>query len=290
MDDLIETFLTDYFTPELAGEINRSIELMENFSYNKFNTVATDILLTSEDSDMDNVKDQFYLAVSSAIEEILLEHTIVLNGESTLEEKNEVLIAIFRLQHLEDNIPTIRILESLESDEEQLALVITSNCNIDKTKFYELLDSFNLSILRAIKQMIYDKEINAKNDHITNPTLINQFVLFVKFKGEDVLGMQLVKNDILLGAEFEFYLPYIKDIILDGNYEQVAANLLSIYYISEDAYENPLVFFRSHSLELLQDLNRIGKIESILINIIGNFEEYKKATYEQVKLSQTLDR
>ena len=100
--------------------------------------------------------------------------------------------------------------------------------------------------------------------------------------GSDVNNQELVNHYSLDKQVNE---KTSKTLILVGDDDQqTALNILSVIYMSLEGYNSPLLVFRKYSYRLLQDLNRVSRVETKLLNIIADFTDYKKVEVEKLKL------
>jgi len=259
---------------------------MNDFEYKDPCGVFIDLLNNANFKSNEDLYDTFIIEVNKILDFILKEHEIIVTKETTLYEKNELLSSLLLIQDLEDYTPIARVLESLEPDADQLSSILGDLCMLDQTKLLEIIEWFNPNILFKLKEFVAIKEeLRETSNDNNNLDLISGLRLFFKcFEGFS-LGKILLENNCIIGAKFADYLKFVEsDIIMDSN-EVTALNIYSVLIISSDGYNTPLLTYRKHSYELLQDLNKVSKIEVILLQLISKFEEYRKAQSEQNRLS-----
>lgn len=282
MDELLEIFVENYFTEELKSEIQRSFNLFDFYNYVQAYTGFVDIINDQSQQDNDTMRDRFILEVHKKLDFLLEQHTIIMNSEADIFEKNEVLLALAHIQRLEDYTGIIRLLESLEPDEVQFSEIISELSQLVPEKILLIVESFSPTLLKNLKQFIYSKE----NEEVEEPNipLIENMKFFVKRYGENNVGAQMFGFNTILGEKFSTYLPYIEKELVGDDDQQTALNILSVIYMSLEGYNSPLLVFRKYSYRLLQDLNRVSRVETKLLNIIADFTDYKKVEVEKLKL------
>ena len=255
MNELIDVFLENYFTEEFKDEVYRSFNLFDKYEYLDAYSEFVNIITDYNQSSTDDLKDKFVIELQTRLDYVLNEHTIKLVETTTIEEKNEILSALLLIQNLEDYSGIINTLESLESNEEQLAIILSDLCLLSDVKIMELVESFDSTILSKLKQFIYSKETDNQDiDEETQKTklnITNNLKLFFELSGTNNLAYLLISSSIIVGELFETYLSYIEDDIVSKSDEQTAINILSMIYLSSNGYNAPLLTFRKYSYRLL---------------------------------------
>lgn len=289
MDELISTYVENTFTEELKHEIYRSFSLFDYFEHQNALSGLIDILNDASYMDSNALKDKFVLELHSQLDYVLQQHNIRVTPEATLEEKNEIISALALIQNLEDYSGIITLLESFESDDLQLATILSDLCMLDYTRILSLIEYFDPHILQLLKDFIYSKENEAAGEDKQPLAVVANAKLFFTQYGKENIGGNLIDNDVNMGSKFETYLPFVDEDLVVESDEQTAMNILSLLYLSIDGYNAPLLVYRKYSYQLLHDLNRVSKIETLIVKTINLFEEFKKAHNEKARLSQTSD-
>lgn len=288
MDKLIIDFITAYFTYDLQVEIYRSFRLLNDYEYNDAFAGFVDIINNESYVSAEDMKDQFIIELNSKLNFILKEHTIELTNEATIFDKNEILVAFLLIQDLEDYTGIISLLESFESKEEKLSLILSDLTMLDQAKVLELVVSFSDTMLDTLKQFIYEIENNKPEKANGSKFItINNLKQLFSCLGKDNLGYLLAKSGVIVGERFETYLPYTDKDLVANTDEQTALNILSLIYMSSDGINNPLLLYRKYSFQILQDLNKVSRIEVLVVSMVNKLNEFKKALHEKDRLSQT---
>lgn len=288
MDELIQLFVDNYFTDEFQIEVRRSFDLFDAFEYNGAFTGFIDIATNQSNLASDDMRDQFVQELHERLNYILTQHKVKLTNETTIYEKNEFLTALMRVQALEDYTGIIRTLETFEADEVQLAGVISELCMLEEHKVMEIVESFNPRMLKILKQFIYAKEEAMPQQARVEGKIVSHIKMFNHVFGETNIGSQLVRGQILMGQRFETYIDYIQDIVIGDTDSATALNILSVLYLSIDGFNNVLMVYRKYSYRLLQDLDKVSRVEVCMLNHIAKLNEYLKAADEKRRLSQTV--
>lgn len=280
MDEILKDYIESTFNFEMKLEIYKSFNLFFDYSLENFEEDFIEITMLESKTAKEDNQDRFIILLNEKIDFIVRAHQLKLSEEATLEQKNELLRALFRLQSLEDYTGVISILETTESNLEKFAIIIADISNLDEATVHELVISDDFTLLASLKSYIYLKEDSEYQEVNESEEVVEQAKHFFKFFDGDYVGRRLAKS-VLLGQRFESYLPFIEDSIVVPDNDETAINILSIIYISSDTFNDPLNSYRKHSLRILHDLNAVSKIEEHVIGLIGKFEEYKKVKSEK---------
>lgn len=287
MDDLIEVFVDTYYNEQQADDINKSLDLFDFYEYNQAFPGLIDIAVEHSTTSNENLIDRFTLAIHERLNYLLSQHTLILIDEATIDEKNQILAALGHLQKLQDYGPVIGVLESLEDDTQKLAMILSDHTLLDETQLMTLIVSFSEDLLGKLKEYIYTIENSTQSsDEPVRLDLITNLRVFNEFTNDRSLASAALQAGTSLSQRFVTYLNYFKDdIVVDSN-EATAYNFLSVLFMSGDGYNSPLLVYRKYSLEVIQDLNRVSKVENILLDLIAKFTEFKKVHHDATRLSE----
>ena len=288
MDELIQTFMEGTFTEDLQQEIERSFSIFDAFEYDQASPPFIDVITNQSNMAACDMHDAFITELHIALNFILRQHMLKMTPDATIYQKNEILQGLHHLQRLEDYTPIIRTLETLESDEYQLATVLSMVSMLDVGTLLHLIESFNPKLLKMLKTYIYNKEESLPEEQRSDKKLVNHIKLFTKVFGDKNLGTQMVRGQLRTGELFETYVDYIRDTFTGETDQETALNLLSVIYISSDGFNSPLLVYRKYSYQLLQDLEKTSKIEVEILRYISQLAEYQKAKDEKDRLHQTV--
>lgn len=287
MDELLALFMESNYTEELCDEINRTFGLIEFFQYKDAYSGLIDIVTQEGDTDKNAMHDMFIQEIHAKLNYMLKQHTITLINTATIMQKNEILLALAHIQNLEDYTSIILTLESFDPDEEQLASILEGLTMMDQHTIMTLVEEFDKSLLKKLKDYIYLDESRQPHLAKIHYSLLEHYKLFNKVYGVENVGSQLVMAGMSPGEHFTTYMGYLDDPVIGKTDEATAINMLSLIYLSADGYNSPLLIYRKFSLDVLQDLNLVSKIEVHILNMIAVLAEHKKANYDQVQLSSS---
>lgn len=285
MNDLLEEFVETYFTEEMQTQIKRSFDLFDFFDFSMAYQGFPNIITDESNLGSDGQVDRFFLELHKQLNIVLEQHSIKMIDTASIYEKNEIIHALAFIQHLEDYTGIIRTLETFEPNEVQLATILSELCMFDQIKIMELVETFNPRMLQTLKKFIYQKEEAAENKDPKDTKIVKHIKFFNSVFKEDNIGAQLARSNILIGEAFETYLDYIQDIVITPDDSRTALNILSVLYLSRDGFNSPLLVYRKYSYRLIQDLDKVSRVEVQLLNHIAKLNEYQKAEDEKVRFS-----
>ena len=281
MDELIGTFIRAHFTEELVQEIYKSFGVFGLFNYGDAFEAFDGILNTEESDDSGMLTDLFMVTLHKQLDFLLEQHTLKLNEDATLEHKNEILRGLYMIQDLTDYTPISLVLESDASIEEKVCRVIEDVTMYDETLVASLLESYRLSFIENLKTFVYQKEAE-KQDGSSNTilaTINKNLKVYQKLFGMSEFVRVMLESEILPAQSFKDYLALVKDEVVTGNLEETALRVFWILLLSSDGTENPLVAFREYSQDILDSVDKVTKVDQMLLSYIGKFQELKKAMY-----------
>lgn len=276
MDELTASFINLNYTYELREEIIKSLQLADSFSYKYMQENLMDVLMSTVDNSNDILVDRFIIQLHKDLDYILEQHTIVLDENTSIGLKNKILTALCLVQDLEDYTSIICMLESFEDPSVQLSTIIADIVGIDVTDVLMVLESFDDDILAKLKDFIYARETQdfTAVDVDLNPYIQN-LETFFQLYGNENIAAKFVEGNFRLAEDFDVYLGYVDGDLSQSDDKVLAVNLLSMIYMSFGSLSNPIDLYRQHSAEIVKDLNRISKIESMIIQMIGQVNELK---------------
>lgn len=283
MNELISEFVASQFTPELIEDILRSFELFEVFNSQDHEEKLIDVLTDSNLTPIDQ-KDGVFKAIHAIVNHILEAHTIETYNDTPLHVKNEILSALFLVQHLEDSTPFQIALESHENDEEILAFIISQLSSLEVTDVMTAIASFRPSVLKMLKQYLVSKE---QEENIPK---VEKYIKILKdlkafSKKDDLIGLKLTESGMLLGQNLQTYASFVQGIDI-GDVDTLAWNILSLLYMTPDGFNSPILAYRRHSHIFFEDMSVIGMVENKLAMHLNRFNEYQKALHEKIRLSE----
>lgn len=278
MDDIIRLFIETYYTEEIKRELYKSLSLFSLYEHNEARSGLEAIVTQHGLISNEDLVDTFRMEIITQLDYVLKEHTIVVTEEATISHRNEILSGLFLLQDMEDYTGVIRMLESMETDETMLVTILSDVCAIDETELMTIIGDFSPRMLLILKEYIYEKEESKAQPNPERSDILENYKSFLHVCGKGTPGEALLKGNMLLGSNFAAYHSFVsEDLIVDSD-DLTAANILSIIYLTENGWKNPLVHYRFYSEQLIKDLPRISRIDGIIMKLTHAVSEYNKGS------------
>lgn len=283
MFDLVLGYVEETFTDELKLEIKRAFNLFDYFEYDTAYLGMIDIVMNESNHSSETMHDLLVREINVKQDYVLRQHTIELIEEATISQKNEILQALAQIQNLRDYSGIIRTLESFESDDAQLASVLSELCILDETQIMVLIAEFDSTLLSNLKSYIYARE-NEENP-VVNVKLVENFKTFCEIFPDPTIGQVLAKSGVLMGERFSSYLTHVEEELKQMDMDNAALNMLSVLYLSTDGFNSPVITYRKYSGRIFVNLDTISRVEVKLLGYIAKVEELLKAKNETSRIS-----
>jgi len=293
MLDSIEATITDYslrnLSPELQDELNGSLTIFEAFDYKKIYEAMPDVLFDTTSEDTDLTQSRFLGLFHESLDALLSVHSIGILNPADLHIKNQILSAMYRIQHIEDPGPILALTESSFSNEEKFAKIIDAYSTLDEGTILTSVDLIPDSFIKGLQDFLYAQENQQEAEAgeeglISELQLITLKDLFTCF-GTENLGGEMIANGIHPGNEAELYLPYIAGSFVTDDDLQSAKNILSFFCIASDTFTNPLAAYHQYSETLVPSHDRILKIEVKLGELLNELRHYQEANHVATAIS-----
>lgn len=286
MDDIIALFVESYYNEEQADDINKSLDLFDYFEYNQAFPGLLDIVMEHSTTSNENLIDSFTAAINQRLNFLLEQHTVKLIDDATIDQKNQILNALGHLQKMQDYSGIIGVLESLEDDTDKLVSILGDHVLMDETELMTLIVGFSEDLLTKLKEFIYAREeAQPSDEEPARLDILSNLRLFNEFTEGKSLAASALEAGSRIAERFSTYFAFFNEDIVVADNDATAANLLSVLFMSIDGYNSPLLVYRKYSLNILNDLNRVSKVEVSLLNLIAKYSEFKRAKHEATRLS-----
>jgi len=293
IDEITGFFISISYSEELRKQIYYSFSLFEEFDIQFYEDKYIDLVTRENSIDVDTKRDTFILFLKQDLTAILTEHNINLDNDQdiTLEELNELVHFLYIIQNLEDYSLVSYMVHSDNSSKKILISLMTRYTLLSEFRCMELIEEVKDTFIESLKLFIEDKEILPKEEldkkHIK---YINTFFRFTE--NQPCLGNKLYKqgysnltlNELLNIIDFSIF-DYIEKNII-SNPTQIALDILSLLIITKDNYTIPLLKFKQNIGLFTSKLEYITKIESIMANILVDFNNFLEAELQKEKLHE----
>jgi hypothetical protein len=279
MDLMIEGYVKDNFHPDMATEIFRTMEIFDNFDLRDYELALKDIVIGADESIPEETHDRFINQLQIKQNYILQQHSVIVNDDIKIGEANELLDAFLLIQDLADYVPVLVVLESDMEDIEKFIEIMSQLSMLTTEDIFPLIQSFSPSLLENMKKYAYQKELNNNEMQPYSEEerrILDNFKLFRLFvKNRHAAGIQLLTSGILIGQTLADYLPYVGNELKKEDKVQVSLDIISLLLLTKDGYNNPIKAFREMDQRLFDDVADNMRIDTIIMQGIGEFEAFK---------------
>lgn len=278
MDELLATVLQTYYSQEALEEVYRSFGLFGLFNYADAVDSFDEIINSTDLYDSNYIQDHITAKISQHLDFLLDHHGIVLVSEATLQDRNEILSALYSIQYLENYEPIARVLESTQEPEVQICRILEQISSYDESRIHALLDQYRDVGLKYLREYINTKELALESAEQTNDVIKQNLVLlhtlapFAEFE-QAVLG-----SGLILGVPFATYLPLFEDEIVDASDITASVKrLMFMVMISSDGTSAPLKVFNENISAICKEPTLVSMVSMQFNTLLGKFNETKAA-------------
>lgn len=285
----IQAYAETNLTPELQEEITGSLVLCDAFDYAVIYEKMPDVLFDTTAESTDVTHQRFLSVIHDSMDALLNIHGVALIDSAELHAKNQILSALYRIQHLEDPVPMLRILESSFSSEEKFAKIIEALSILDETVVLTVVDAIPDELLTALCNFLSDREKQAEAaeqaEEYANVQLMSNLKDFFNCHGIANIANEMIQNNVEPGYPIAMYLPYFQEHLVTLDDDQTAKNILAFLLMASDTYADPLSAYHQYSDQFLHDHERIMRIETAIGALLNSLRNFQKANDDAKRLS-----
>ena len=289
--DVVHGYIAQTFSEELQVEIQNSFALFDAFEHRQAYVYLPDIVLDIDADNTDLTQLKFLSAIHEQLDVIFKAHQIDLSEDVELSAKNQILSVLFRLQQLEDVVPVLRILESSFSDEEKIAKIVEAYSELDEASVLIAIESIHPSTLEQLQFFLYAQEEKEEKEPEIDPGVLNEIQSnlkdFFAICGQDNLAFEFIQSGMTVGRPIKLYYPYVKEYLIAEEDVQSAKNLLSLFLMAQDTYQDPLQIYRTYSESLVLDTEQRMRIETQMGALLNELHHYQEAQDVAKRVSST---
>lgn len=271
MDDLIVNFLEAHHPHEYQHEVYLSFKLLSGFEYPDIYSSFIDVLTNESYQSTEQTIDAFDITLHNQLDEVLKYHQIVLVDDATHIQKNALLSALLTLQTLDDHTSVLCVLESLETDEEQLSSILADYCDLDQTEILSIIADFNPIMLTCLKRYIQDK-LSLAAETVPYQALLPRLKQFFTLYGKENIGYILIDQDVKPGYPLDMYLS-----LTENTFDKTAINITSLILLTLESQQSPIDLFHQYSERMVGDIRIIPSIEAEMLQILNTVDEHVRA-------------
>lgn len=277
MDDLITLFVQSRHTEQQANDIFEMIGLLRVYNHLEPLNEIADVLMDESNQDTIGMVDKLTYIFLNAQEYLLDRHGVSLSDESTLAFNNTVLRNLYQLQHLDDPVPVLRVLESAEDDFHKFCEIMEMFSSVPITTYMQIVDTVRPICLKTLADYLYAQEDSHKTAAKDLPIIKSNVKLFTKAFGINPAVRVIIDSDTIMGEEFEMYLPLFDELRQAITDEQMLMEtLVFLLLYSSDGSASPLETYNAYSSTLVPDLltaNRLSKAIAEKLTAMARYKE-----------------
>lgn len=278
MNNVLFDYALTSFGDDVAYLIENAFNQFEEYDIKGYEEIFFDILSSDSFTDSIGLKDEFYEAILHFQDQILFEHGIKLSLNTRLRDRVELLDSLKILQSLLDPTDALYILEQDEDELEIFSQLVEYSSMLRTCEVYDMIEEFNPELIRTLRFLILKQIENSasiEQDDIKNKIIKNARE-FNNFYKNPTLGIQLMDHGLLIGEDFEKYIPFIEPYMNTKDTNLLAESLYTTIILSKDGYANPLLTLKRVLTNLPIDNTLHTKVESLFQKLSSSFETYKK--------------
>lgn len=286
----IDYFVETYFIEFTKDDIRESFKILDLTDVDYVDAFMT-LLMTQGDLSSSEITDLFMKTLNTFLDTLLVEHSIVLTPNTTVNFKNKVLKSIIDLPYYENVDEIDAIISSQDEPNYKLSELIDLVSDLSVMDIFTQIDSVNPSLFVKLSETINSNDIKIDQNEMAKQTavitIVNKLKKIKEFtQYSKAVGFTLVNNNIVLGSSFDKYTPYADKHFEFLSLDDIAIEVFVLLTMSEEGFNNPLLTFRKYSTNLFSDLDKVTKIDIKLNNLIMQFDK-ELLKDNQFKLSLT---
>lgn len=291
LSELTIYYIDVTFVPDVKKVIYNSFSILENFGKKFYEDKFIELIQRQDSISSDTKQDSFMILLTEEVKSIINEHSIYLNKDTnpSLDEINEIANFLYIVQSLEDyDLISYR----LNADDQPRNIIIDIMVHLtllSKPRLMEIIEIVEESFVDALKNFINDKLDDKENIDFVHLKQMRYFYKFID--NAPCIGLNYFNisfNNVNLN-EFlnlsNFNLDTHIDKIILTNSGQAALDCLSILMLCKDSYELPILKFKQNTSYFSSKLENITKLESIMLNILNDFNVFLTAMKQQETLN-----
>ena len=284
MDELLNLYIDLNYSQELGYELLRAFQLFDNFNYKDGYEKMISAVMDVDNRETSDVSDFILSTVREGQDVIFKAHTLTISSDSTMQDRNELLLGLALFMKLEDYSPVLTTLYSDGEDMEKFASILTDVCMLDEIKLYDMVQDFDPVILETMKKYAEGRTADEENMELgrSSTDCIQSLRDFKAVFGEGAIGLTMLESGATAGYLFNAYYQYVKNDILDRqNMEVTAKNVLSLLLLSSNGNNTPVITYKKNIDKIIDDIEYIQKLEPIVLRMLNDLENYRRARNDQ---------
>lgn len=282
-DVAVENMVSDYCTDVFKQQFADIDEIMDEFDYADYPQAMLDIAMTQDMySGKAGISDMIYQTTYRHLDYLLRRHEVILTEEASIDDQILILRALQLLQSCECHSDVVAITDSdLDYIEQFISLMQLVTVVEQPTTLMTKIESVSTSLIEAIYRLHKGKEDQeqslASPEHLAELKKLYIYYKEVLHKdGANIWAIKILQAGVNLGSEFNYYYKLVQpriDAIADPT--QLAEQLFMLFMMGSDSWQSILPYWRSHSEEIVSDMDLLTKVDMQLADQIAKYERYK---------------
>lgn len=265
MLDILQSYLNDAATPEMAGSIILAHNAIERMGLDHYEKDFEEILMVDAAVDGNETLQGIFELTKKMLRDILLQHEIKLTDEADLDMLTLFTNGVLDITNFEDVIAVHDTACFEGSPEETYAelMMLVSDKTADEL-LYEI-ESVSLSLITRIKELslpdpapkMSDEERDAKVLHLST------FQHFIGLAGtQDLNVVRMLTHDGMdVGYPFAVYVGVIGRELEGMKPERAARELVGMAILSHDGLSSPRAVIKEHIDHYVSSIDTITQID-----------------------------
>lgn len=282
----IELFINLNFSQEKTELFKKCFSVFEEFHLEDYDTNILELISLFDSMETAELLLEFEMIVKNTLVSVINSHGVEIDDEARLDVICEIAYSLNAIQTYEDQESIIRTLETDYDNEEKLCQLFRFVSLTSVDNFMLAINSVDQNIFRKIYELyqnIDSDKYSAEEIAVTNKIVSQLKELKTFLQYDAAIGFKLLTKGLSVNGDFNLYVKYCIEKFETMELDLIAKELLVILFMSKQSYTSPIMFFRSVSSNLFEDINKITKIDVMLNILLNNFSKYKAE-----KLNQSL--
>jgi len=281
--ELVIEFLKETLPVERVTDIEKSLNILEEYDYSGIYSKMTNIIMSESIVDKEEIANYIESDIREMLAYVLEQHALTLRTDTDLPVQNDILTALLNIQTLEDYSSLINIVYSSEDETEVLSEIVGELTGLDKVKVMSAIEDLNPDILDRLKEFIEAKNIEIADNSISD--IGERLKLYFELVGSDNVVKVLLDSGIALGGGFKEYTSLMEALDFDTP-ASISNAILGVILMSGVAIDDVLDFYTENSEELLGNLTDINNVYAILLTRTSDLQDLRDSKIEDNKLRE----
>lgn len=272
MLDILQSYINDNTTPEMAGTIASAIKVFDAYEIGDYESGYTELLMTAEAVDISQNMPAIIELTRALLTRTLSDHAITVNPENSLSDLVALTEGVLLIQSYSEGEEVIRTIEaadtSIEAFADTLALVIPQSAE-NIMLLVEDVSAFYVTRLKELSMKNLPFDGAGDEDEAAQLRHSDKLEVFMRMVRDTPLQMyRLIRTGLGFGFPFTTYADIIGRDLEQYTPERAAQELLCMAICSSDGIDNPRAIVNQHLEHYVADLNKITRIDLALNDLM----------------------